>query len=340
MPLDHTAPGARLVARLLGARAAPVLATIDLDAPLSATGPNGTVPRAGLAAALNVLLFDDLLARVPTGAAFVAEQRARDERIRFDHGAIRTVRLVGGDTGALPAGQAAMARILQPLGYAVPGIYPLPRLRMTGHAWAHRDQPELLPQFFVSELHVDQFDAQFQDVAQRVFGTSSDPLSEASRAALLQLERDESIPFQMALDVLPNLLSAFGRQHETPSLRDYEALLSQSAEAAWIATEGNAFNHATSRVADIYETADRQRARGVPIKDAVEVSQNGRVRQTAFRADPVERPFAVDGSEITRRVPGSFYEIISRDIDPGTGALDLSFDTGNATGIFAMTRAA
>ena len=40
-----------------------------------------------------------------------------------------------------------------------------------------------------------------------------------------------------------------------------------------------------------------------------------------------------------RAVPGSFFEFISRDIDPATGQLDLAFDTGNATGIFAMTRA-
>ncbi|MFC4593621.1 hypothetical protein [Sphingobium sp. EP60837] len=36
-------------------------------------------------------------------------------------------------------------------------------------------------------------------------------------------------------------------------------------------------------------------------------------------------------------MPGSFYEFISRDVDPATGRLDLSFDAGNATGIFATT---
>ncbi|WP_380802931.1 hypothetical protein [Sphingobium tyrosinilyticum] len=53
-----------------------------------------------------------------------------------------------------------------------------------------------------------------------------------------------------------------------------------------------------------------------------------------MRADPVERNFA--GREL-REVPGSFYEFISRDVDPATGRLDLSFDAGNATGIFATT---
>ena len=110
-----------------------------------------------------------------------------------------------------------------------------------------------------------------------------------------------------------------------------------SAEAAWIATEGNAFNHATDRVPDVAALAERLRAEGRPVKDKVEVSASGRVRQTALRADTVDRAFA-DG--VRRAVPGSFYEFISRAADPETGRLDLGFDSGNATGIFAMTRAA
>ena len=39
-------------------------------------------------------------------------------------------------------------------------------------------------------------------------------------------------------------------------------------------------------------------------------------------------------------VPGSFHEFITRKVDPETGRLDLTFDAGNATAIFHMTRAA
>ena len=70
------------------------------------------------------------------------------------------------------------------------------------------------------------------------------------------------------------------------------------------------------------------------------MSANGRVRQTAFLAGKVVRQFrAGDGSLTQREVPGSFYEFISRDVDPATGRLDLTFDSGNATGIFAVTSA-
>ena len=65
------------------------------------------------------------------------------------------------------------------------------------------------------------------------------------------------------------------------------------------------------------------------------------MRQTAYRADPVERRFRTGADGVVRMsVPGSFYEFISRDALPGGNALDLTFDSGNAQGIFKMTAAA
>lgn len=47
------------------------------------------------------------------------------------------------------------------------------------------------------------------------------------------------------------VLPCFARQHQLPTLADYHTLLGESAEMAWIATEGNTFNHITERVYDI-----------------------------------------------------------------------------------------
>ncbi len=106
-------------------------------------------------------------------------------------------------------------------------------------------------------------------------------------------------------------------------------------------TEGNAFNHATDRVADVDRLAAEQKMLGQPMKDTVETSQSGRVRQTAFHAARVMRKFrAADGSLVEREVPGSFYEFITRLPLPekdGRRALDLSFDSSNAQAIFKMT---
>ena len=341
MHAENVGTVARLIGDVLGEDAAGrLLATLAVDPALLAERGDD-VSRGAFAMALNLLLFDDLLARVPGGAAYVADRIGRGGRVCFDHGALRTIRFADGPTGALPAGESAFARLLEPLGYRVAGIYPLPALRMTGRGYRHLDLPETIPQFFVSELHVDRFDADFADAAQRVFGSSRDPLDDATRAVLADYASAEPVGFDRAVAALPAIAAAFGRQHGPVRLADYEALRAQSAEAAWIATEGNAFNHATDRVEDVDALAARLRAEGRSIKDKVEVSASGRVRQTALRADTVERRFlAEDGSEIVRSVPGSFYEFITRAVDPATGGLDLGFDSGNASGIFAMTKAA
>lgn len=301
--------------------------------------PANRVSAAEMAFALSAALHQDLLARVPTGAAHVADRCAAGGRVMLDHGALRTIVLPGCcPTGALPAGAAAFARILEPLGYRHADVYPLDRLRMTGHAWCHRDHPESLAQYFVSELHVDRFDEEFQVAAVRIFGTTRDPLDDAAKAALDSMAADGALPVKEAARLLPVLVGAFDRHHDVPTLADYEILKRQSAEAAWIATEGNAFNHGTDRVDDLDTVVAAQRAAGRAMKDRVEVSASGRVRQTATRADPVERVFRGEGGcMVTLTVPGSFYEFISRDIDPATGRLDLRFDSGNAQGIFRMT---
>lgn len=297
----------------------------------------GMVSRGELAMALNAALFCDLLDRVPQAARYVARVADGGRRVRFDHGALRTI---DGETGVLPRGHLAFARVLEPLGYAVADLYPLPRLKMTGRAYRHVDMPEAIPQFFVSELHVAELDDEARQAAARVFGASADPLGECESRALDRLGRDGACPFDIASCALPGLVRAFSRHHPVPLWDDYETLLRHSAEAAWIATEGNAFNHATDRVFDVAALASHLKAEGVPMKDEVEVSASGRVRQTAMLAAPVEREFrAGDGSTVRRKVPGSFYEFISRDVDPATGRLDLSFDSGNATGIFGVTGA-
>jgi hypothetical protein len=125
----------KLVGSVIGTAAAEAaLSAIELDAAIGdESGPR--VSRATFAMALGVILFEDLLTRVPSGASYVARRRAAGERIIFDHGALRTVRFAHGPTGALPPGQDAFARILEPLGYVVAGVYPLPQLKMTGRAY-------------------------------------------------------------------------------------------------------------------------------------------------------------------------------------------------------------
>jgi Domain of unknown function (DUF1338) len=315
---------------------------MNLPAVLASATP-GVVTRAELAQAMNMALFAGLLERVPTGRAYTDDLQHTKTRVQFDHGALRTVRWA--ESGALPPGEAAFTRVLKPLGFVLNGTFPLERIRMTGRSYMHLDAPDEIAQYFVSELHPERFSPEFQQAVTNVIGESVDPLTPQAVATLAELERDRSLPLAIALDLLPVLVRCFERQHPVPRLADYETLRAESAEMAWIATEGNAFNHATDRVHDVFAVADAQRVLGRPIKDAVEISKSGRVRQTAFRADSVRRAFIdTHGAQVQRDVPGSFYEFISRDsvMDDATGrrVLDLGFDAGNATGIFKMTAAA
>lgn len=297
-----------------------------------------TISRAGIAQALNMMLFDDLLARVPDAKAY-ADDCLRDHRkVMHDHGAVRTVALSG--MGALPAGEEAITRILRPLGYALNGTYPLERLKMTGRSHAQAEYPEELAQFFISELHPEKFSEEFQAAVQRITSTSRDPLTPEAKSLLAELEKNRSLPIDKAVKLLPVLAKVFERQHDEPALADYEILLKESPEMAWISTEGNAFNHATDRVPDVDALAAAQKSLGRPMKETVEKSQSGRVRQTAFLAARVQRRFRDrDGNLITREVPGSFYEFITRlpMTEDGKTKLDLSFDSSNAQAIFKMT---
>ncbi|MEO0477957.1 MAG: DUF1338 family protein [Planctomycetota bacterium] len=324
----------QLLDRTVGSlRAQRILNAIEI--PESLRGPKlDHASRQEIAMGLSVVLFEDLLREVTSARAYLGDAVRHGRKLVFDHGALRTVAT---DCGDLPAGQAAFERILKPLGYQRRETYPLERLSMTGRSWAHSDLPEDLPQYFVSELHPERFSEEFQAAVQRVVRTSVDPLRARARHLLERLAQDRVLPIEEAADLIRNLAPCFGRQHPEPQLADYETLLAESPEMAWIATEGNSFNHATDRVLDLGSTAEHQRLRNRPIKSDIEVSGSGRVRQTAFRASTVERLFVdSSGHLVPRRVPGSFHEIISR-ATMEDGSLDLAFDAANAQGIFKMT---
>jgi len=286
--------------------------------------------RAVIAQALGILLLDDLLARVPSGAAYAQDRVAGGGTLFLDHGAVRTV--TGVPTGALPEGQRSLTRALEALGYVQRETYDLSRLRMTGRSWCHADLPQHVPQYFVSELHAERFTPAFQEAAARVLASSRDPLAGVS---FDRLAGDGSLPYAEAEALLPSLVGCFRRHHDAPALADYETLRTESDEMAWIATEGTVFNHATDRVDDVAALAQAERAAGRPIKDGVEISQSGRIIQTAHRAAAVVRTFA--GGEV-RTVPGSFFEFITRLPLPDGGGVDLAFDASNAQEIFTMTR--
>ncbi|NWB93487.1 DUF1338 domain-containing protein [Pseudomonas agarici] len=292
--------------------------------------------RVWLAEALNLCLFHKLVEAVPDGRDYVEEQAEDGRKVVFDHGAIRTVDW--SENGELPRGRLAFSRLLEPLGFTDVRTYPLTRLGMTGWGYRQMDLPEDIAQFFVSELHPGRFSETFQNAVARVLASSRDPLQAEHLSILQRLRLTRHCHLAEALVLLPALYRAFGRQHGAVHQADYQALLAESAEMAWIATEGNSFNHLTDRVADLEATVAQQQQRQRPMKDSIEVSASGRVMQTAYRACTVSRGLIdAQGQYREHSVPGSFVEFIQRRIDPQTNRLDLNFDSSNAQGIFKMT---
>lgn len=331
----------RVVAAVLGPERAAALAEVvaepeGLDDPGADRGADDVVGRAAIATAVAAVLFHDLCERVPSARAYADDRRAAGRPVVLDHGAVRTIDWL---CGQVPPGQEQVARLLRPLGYEHRETYDLASLRMTGHSWAHADAPEAVPQWFVSELHPDRLSTEVQSALTHLLAPTVDPLTDDDRRRLAALEADHRLPFADAVAVVRSVTHCFRRLHPEPTDRDYDLFARESAELAWIATEGTTCNHWTDRVADVAAAAEAERVAGRPIKDTVEVSTSGRVRQTAHRAAFVDRHFhTVEGDRLVRSVPGSFFELIERRPLPDGTGLDLAFDAANATGIFAMTR--
>jgi Domain of unknown function (DUF1338) len=309
------------------------------DVQIKQETPENNAHRSSIAYTLSAILFAQLVQNVPESQKYLQRVHHHHLKLVLDHGALRTV---AWGCGALPPGESAFTRFLSALGYELAGIYPLPKLKMTGRSYAQRDDAQNLAQYFLSELHPEQFSEKFQISVGRVMGSCVDPLKPKDIDHLEQLRRDHHLPFEKAVDLLSALVKCFGKQHDRVHLEDYETLLSESPEMAWISTEGHSFNHATDRVENVLNLSAQLRDEHYSVKPQVEISKNGRVRQTAIKAAQVEREFLDGAHIIKRKVPGSFFEFISRDpleASNPNGPLDLSFDSGNATGIFKMTQA-
>jgi hypothetical protein len=327
-----------LVASVVGQPAAQWLEShVEVPESLHAfSWSDSALHRVWLAEALNLCLLHKLVEAVPAGRVYVDEQAENGRKVVFDHGAIRTVDWF--DNGELPRGRLAFTRLLEPLGFTDVRTYPLTKLNMTGWAYRQQDLPEDIAQFFVSELHPGRFSEAFQGAVSRVARSSHDPLNAEHQSILKRLQLTRHCSLSEAYRLLPGLYEAFGRQHGVVQEADYRQLLSESAEMAWIATEGNSFNHLTDRVADLEALVADQNRKDRPMKASIEVSASARVMQTAYKACTVSRAMAdTNGQLHEHQVPGSFVEFIQRKLDPIDDTLDLNFDSSNAQGIFKMT---
>ena len=103
---------ANLVEKVIGAEAAARVNRLLTIPSVFAVWECGWVSRKEMAQALNMVLFHDLLERVPTGRRYTEEVAERGEKVFHDHGALRRLihlfKYEGIPTLAVPLARLAM----------------------------------------------------------------------------------------------------------------------------------------------------------------------------------------------------------------------------------------
>lgn len=263
------------------------------------TGPR--VSRGVLAQALTMVLFGDLLARAPSARAHLRDRLKNGEKVVHDHSVVATI--ASPHAGSLPSGREALGRVLVPLGFVESGSRRSWEGGITEHTYLHAEHPDEIAGFVVVEVHPHWFSRGFQAAAERVVRSSRDPLA-ADTAWLAALSSRESVELVDAVAILRALVACFDRQHATPSLDDYDLLMRESAEMAWIATEGNA-------VMQVAQRAARSKTRG---QAALSGDASEPVDQLVLEPASVERPFRdSEGRMIGAPVPGPSFKIVRRE---------------------------
>ena len=249
--------------------------------------------------------------------------------IENDHIAFRTM-------GVPNLGLASFGKIFSHYGYEKRDEYNFEEKKLTAFWYAPPE--EHLPRIFVSELRVYDLSAEAQRIIHRYTDTvTSDPVD------ALNLDDGEAVDRFLHQPLWP-----------TPTLSDYQKLLSESEYAAWVIYNRYYLNHFTISVHNLkpgYNTIDEFVAflenRGFRLNSSggtIKVSPDGALRQASTVAQMVNVDFA--GGE-TARIAGSYVEFAERRVLPQFQHLPNNqitrqhrregFEAANADKIFEST---
>jgi len=229
----------------------------------------GSVTRSELAMALQVVLFDDLLMDSLEGRVTLHDSVKKGKRLFLRRSYLLTAR--SRLNGALPVGEAAITRILGPLGYRFMAASEFDGGGAVKRMYAHADQSEALAGFVIGELDQDSFSTGFQRVVERVVASSTDPITPLCVHHLSELDRVGVLPLTIAEQVLLSIAGAFSRRHQTVNDSDVELLASESVEMASVARIGNAVCSVVARLTEASVKLDRLLAPSVSDDDIYQI---------------------------------------------------------------------
>ncbi|CAG9184985.1 hypothetical protein LMG23994_05567 [Cupriavidus pinatubonensis] len=214
--------------------------------PLLRIWEDGVASRAEFAQALSLVLFHDVHTRLareqwwgsPTDAMRIAPHTIE-------------VPVVQWNSGALPQGELALSRILEPLGYRVEDHSKRNGQSVVRKRYRHIDAPDHVTQIQLCEIHPLAFGDEFALAVDRIVSRGADPLSSDASELLSRLEKNRCLPIEEAKTLMDMLVRVFGRHHAAPVYEDYRAVAADSPDMGWLATEGLAPISATVRVVGV-----------------------------------------------------------------------------------------
>ena len=251
------------------------------------------------------------------------------DEIENDHIAFRTM-------GVPNLGIASFEKIFLHYGYEKRDEYNFTEKKLTAY-WYSPPEPQY-PRIFASELRVHELSEEARQSIHRYTDTvTSDPVD------ALDLDDAEAVDRFLHQPLWT-----------TPTLTDYQTLLSESEYAAWVIYNRYYLNHFTISVHNLkagYNTVDEFVAflerRGLRLNSAggtIKVSPDGDLRQASTVAQMIDAQFA-DGA--IYRIAGSYVEFAERRVLPSFRNLPADqigrqhrregFETGNADKIFEST---
>jgi hypothetical protein len=228
------------------------------------------------------VLWRDYVAAAPQAEEIRSVLTGRGEILCNDHVALRTFAVpgIGGD---------ALARPFAALGWQPRARYEFPG-HLRARAWQHDDPT--LPRVLISELAIDELSPRVQAVIRALVDQLPEGFGE--RGDLAWAGRPWCVAYA-----------------------DYQALLAESAYAAWVAAFGFLVNHFTIDAGALSTFPDLAALGAFLVEHGFALDETGgtirgsraeRIERAATRPDPV----AVEFADATVRIPSCHYELVRR----------------------------
>ncbi|NKF49518.1 DUF1338 domain-containing protein [Shewanella sp. WXL01] len=251
-------------------------------------------------------LWQDYIKMTPS-AAKIHELLGKGEEIINDHIALRTFNIAKVNLDVL-------AKHFLALGYVDSGDYKFEQKKLVAKHFEHPDPTQ--PKVFISELLVEEF---------------SDSLQQTIKGFIEQMDA--------SVTTAENFI--YSGRHWDLDIATYQALLTESEYAAWVAALGYRANHFTvsiNHLADFEHIEDVNQA----LKDAGFVlnSSGGEVKGSAEvlleQSSTMADRMTVKFSDGELEIPSCFYEFAKR-YPKADGELYTGFVAASADKIFEST---